>query len=233
MATVLRGTDMDQLAELVWLLAQFQGKPNARAAILQAVAALLDAEFVASFVWDKSEGRSIDPLAFNMESQLIEAYQKHFYQVDLVTPIMREVRAPARVDCHVPRSAMLKSEFYNDFLQPADMEHGLNVFFFDGDRDIGDLRVWRSKGSKPFSEREERLLSTLQPYVQKAFSPAPTLSQRLSLREAEVAELVAQGASDKEVARRLDIAFSTVRTHLKNAMAKLECQNRTQLARCL
>ncbi|MBA6136047.1 MULTISPECIES: helix-turn-helix transcriptional regulator [Pseudomonas] len=233
MATVLRGTDMDQLAELVWLLAQSQGKPNARAAILQAVAAFLDAEFVASFVWEERAGRSIDPQAFNMESQLIEAYQKHFYQVGLIAPVMREVRAPARVDCHVPRSAMLKSEFYNDFLQPADMEHGLNVFFFDGDRDIGDLRVWRSKGSKPFSQREERLLSTLQPYFQKAFSSAPTPSQRLSLREAEVAELVAQGASDKEVARRLDIAFSTVRTHLKNAMAKLECQNRTQLARCL
>lgn len=233
MATVLRGTEMDQFAELVWLLAQTQGQPNARAAILQAVAAFLDAEFVASFVWDKSEGRSIDPLAFNIESQHIEAYQKHFYQVDLVTPVMREVRAPARVDCHVPRSAMLKSEFYNDFLQPADMEHGLNVFFFDADRDIGDLRVWRSKGRKPFSQREERLLSTLQPYFQKAFSPAPAPSQRLSLREAEVAELVAQGASDKEVARRLDIAFTTVRTHLKNAMAKLECQNRTQLARCL
>jgi len=53
----------------------------------------------------------------------------------------------------------------------------------------------------------------------------------LTLRELEVAGMVAGGASDKEVARELGIGFTTVRTHLKNVMAKLDCRNRTELAR--
>ncbi|MGX1021972.1 DNA-binding CsgD family transcriptional regulator [Pseudomonas sp. Y3 TE3536] len=233
MATLLRGINVDRVAELVWLLAESQGRPDIRARSLQAVAALLEAEHVASFVWDQHEHRSTQPVAFNIDGHHLQAYEQHFHRVDVVTPVMRKVRQAARVDCHVPRATLVASEFYNDFLRPADMEHGLNVFFFDGNQDVADLRIWRGRGRVPFSEREEQLLLTLEPYFLKAFCTVPKQRQALSLREAEVVRLVAGGASDKEVARALGISFTTVRTHLKNAMAKLDCRNRTQLARCV
>lgn len=233
MTTVLRGTEIDQVAEIIWLLAEFRGSADARAATLPAVASLLDAERIASFVWSDRDQCSLDPCAFNIERHRIEAYQKHFYQIDLVTPVMREIARPACVDWHVPHAELHHSEFYCDFLQPAGMEHGLNVFLFDGARDVGDLRIWRSKERGPFGEREVQLLLTLQPYLLKALSSVVSERQRLSSREAEVAEMVAGGASDKEVARSLGIGFTTVRTHLNSAMAKLGCHNRTQLARCL
>jgi DNA-binding NarL/FixJ family response regulator len=55
----------------------------------------------------------------------------------------------------------------------------------------------------------------------------------LSPREVEVAKLAAQGLADKEIARRLDVAFATVRTHLDNAFSKLGVRNRTQLVSLL
>lgn len=50
----------------------------------------------------------------------------------------------------------------------------------------------------------------------------------LSDREREVLELVARGASNKEIAANLAIGIRTVETHVSNAMAKLGAQSRTE-----
>lgn len=41
--------------------------------------------------------------------------------------------------------------------------------------------------------------------------------------------MVREGASNKLIARRLDISLSTVKTHLRNIFAKTEVVNRTEL----
>ena len=50
----------------------------------------------------------------------------------------------------------------------------------------------------------------------------------LSRREGEVLQLVAKGASNKEIARDLFISENTVKTHLRNILDKLHLANRSQ-----
>jgi DNA-binding NarL/FixJ family response regulator len=52
----------------------------------------------------------------------------------------------------------------------------------------------------------------------------------LSPREDEVLRLVAQGATNKEIADSLFISENTVKTHLRNIMDKLHLANRSQAA---
>src|SRR5258705_533107 len=52
-----------------------------------------------------------------------------------------------------------------------------------------------------------------------------TLLEALSGREREVARLVSCGLTDKEVARRLGISLTTVRTHIGHAFRKLDVDN--------
>jgi len=52
----------------------------------------------------------------------------------------------------------------------------------------------------------------------------------LSEREMEIARLVAQGASNKEIAEALFISESTTKVHVKHILNKLELKNRQQLA---
>ncbi|MEU0568514.1 response regulator transcription factor [Nonomuraea sp. NPDC005983] len=54
--------------------------------------------------------------------------------------------------------------------------------------------------------------------------------ERLSSREAEVARLVAAGASNREIATRLFITEGTVKNHVSSALRKLGLRDRTQLA---
>lgn len=53
---------------------------------------------------------------------------------------------------------------------------------------------------------------------------------KLSQREREIVELVAQGLSNKAISSRLDLSENTVRNHLSNIMEKLGMQNRVQVA---
>jgi len=50
----------------------------------------------------------------------------------------------------------------------------------------------------------------------------------ISARELEVLEQIAGGASNKLIARRLDISPNTVKTHVARLLVKLEAGNRTE-----
>lgn len=52
----------------------------------------------------------------------------------------------------------------------------------------------------------------------------------LTEREAEVLNLVAQGASNPQIAQDLCISINTVKTHIRNILFKLGLENRTQVA---
>jgi NarL family two-component system response regulator LiaR len=58
----------------------------------------------------------------------------------------------------------------------------------------------------------------------------PPTPNPLTEREAEVLRLVAQGLSNQDIARRLNISDPTVRTHVSNIMSKLHLATRIQAA---
>ena len=61
-------------------------------------------------------------------------------------------------------------------------------------------------------------------------APAGVGAAALTEREVDVLRLVAQGASNAQVAEKLYITTNTVKAHLKNILEKLQLQNRTQAA---
>ncbi|MGF7237944.1 MAG: helix-turn-helix domain-containing protein [Frankia sp.] len=56
-------------------------------------------------------------------------------------------------------------------------------------------------------------------------------SSRLTNQELAVAKLVANGLTNRKVARELVVSEKTVEYHLRNVFAKLDLTSRTQLAR--
>jgi response regulator RpfG family c-di-GMP phosphodiesterase/DNA-binding CsgD family transcriptional regulator len=60
----------------------------------------------------------------------------------------------------------------------------------------------------------------------RAALSAASPAARLSARETDVLRSISRGASNKEVARELDLSPSTVRTHVESVFRKLECSTR-------
>ena len=73
------------------------------------------------------------------------------------------------------------------------------------------------------------LVSFLTNAPESVREPAP-VTERLSEREQEVLELVALGNTNRQIAEKLVVAESTVRSHLHNILDKLQLTNRVQAA---
>jgi DNA-binding CsgD family transcriptional regulator len=60
-----------------------------------------------------------------------------------------------------------------------------------------------------------------------------TAAPRLTARQREIAELASRGLTNIEISQLLDVSENTVKKHLKDVFARLDVENRTQLAHLL
>jgi two-component system, NarL family, nitrate/nitrite response regulator NarL len=99
-----------------------------------------------------------------------------------------------------------------------------------------------AKGFVPKTLSGDKLISALQKMAAgEVYAPGDLKSSAtegmaiigaevLTPRELEVAAMLVKGASNKEIARALDLQEVTVKLHVRNLCRKLETKNRTQIA---
>jgi two-component system, NarL family, nitrate/nitrite response regulator NarL len=61
-------------------------------------------------------------------------------------------------------------------------------------------------------------------------NPPDLMGCKLSTRETQILNCLRQGAPNKAIARRLDVAEATVKVHIKAILRKIGVANRTQAA---
>jgi DNA-binding NarL/FixJ family response regulator len=109
---------------------------------------------------------------------------------------------------------------------------GLSIVFVSGtrrephDRVAGLLLGADDYLTKPFAPDE--LLARVRRFMRSAAPLAFAVASRLTRREREVLELLAQGLGQKDIASRLCISPKTVGTHLEHIFAKLGVRNKAQ-----
>jgi DNA-binding CsgD family transcriptional regulator len=94
------------------------------------------------------------------------------------------------------------------------------------------LAVFEEVGAVPWAERARRGLAALQGGPPEAPTTGPETAARegaLTSTEARIAELVRQGASNREIASRLYVSVKTVEATLTRIYRKLGVRSRTQL----
>ncbi len=101
----------------------------------------------------------------------------------------------------------------------------------------GDLlaqSIHRSMRGEPVisAELTGKLVTAFQTSASPApvAAPAPDPRSQLSARELQVLEQIARGASNKEIARTLAIAETTVKIHVQHILRKLDLTSRVQAA---
>ncbi len=99
-------------------------------------------------------------------------------------------------------------------------EHFLEQF---RDRTVGELLDALKRMPRTARAASKR-------HLQPVPGSARELRSLLSDREFQVVRLVAEGLSNKEISRRLELSDKTVKNHISHILAKLNLSARTQVA---
>jgi len=154
--------------------------------------------------------------------------------LDIGMPDLNGVEAAKRIRKAAPNTEILiLSMHYSDQLIREIVEAGVRGYIVktDSDRDL-IIAVETLAVHKPFftPHATEVILGSFN--TGGPVKEVPELvSQRLTSREREIVQLLAEGKSSKEVALSLGISVKTAETHRANVMRKLELHSVSELVR--
>jgi DNA-binding CsgD family transcriptional regulator len=136
---------------------------------------------------------------------------------------------PLKLSDFYTRRELGRNPFCQEVLRPLGWEHQLKMWLPAASGTVRGFFCIRATGTHDFNERDRAILSVLRPHLaairerwERRHRP-----KRLTAREAEVLQLVAEGLTTAEVAASLTISYTTARTHLENVFAKLGVHTRT------
>lgn len=165
----------------------------------------------------------------NISNSTHQQYLEHFQPLDPLSP-SRFGQQVVTVATMTPGICARHRHYYHEFMLPNHVCDMIEIFIRRGHRIIAGISLMRDI---PFSSEERLRAQAVQPLLGLAIHDSlqedNNLTSILTAKEREIVGMVCEGASNKLIARQLNISLSTVKTHLRNIFAKTEVINRTEL----
>ncbi|EAW1381594.1 LuxR family transcriptional regulator [Salmonella enterica subsp. enterica] len=165
----------------------------------------------------------------NISNSTHQQYLEHFQPLDPLSP-SRFGQQVVTVATMTPGICARHRHYYHEFMLPNHVCDMIEIFIRRGHRIIAGISLMRDI---PFSSEERLRAQAVQPLLGLAIHDSlqedNNLASILTTKEREIVGMVCEGASNKLIARQLNISLSTVKTHLRNIFAKTEVINRTEL----
>jgi two-component system, NarL family, response regulator LiaR len=149
--------------------------------------------------------------------------------MDLLMPQMNGIEATIAIKAAHPETQVLVLTTFLDDARVAEAIQAGAVGFLLKEVDAEELiRAVRgaARGEPQLHPDAARMLMGLATRPKAAPEPPPLLTER----ERDVIALLAEGQSNKQIARTLSISETTVKGHVANILGKLELADRTQAA---
>ncbi|GAB4155261.1 MAG: response regulator transcription factor [Cyanobacteria bacterium J069] len=194
--------------------------------IRQGMKALLELESDLQIVGEAENGQ--------VAVQQVEKLHPDLVLMDIRMPVMDGVAATGAIARQFPHTKILILTTFDDQeYVTAALQNGATGYLLK-DTPSEDLAQAIRAAHKGYTQISPGILPKLLTQV-AAPSAAVSLAPpdgfaSLTPREREVLRLVAQGASNREIARALYISEGTVKNHITNILNRLELRDRTQAA---
>ncbi|WP_041619291.1 helix-turn-helix domain-containing protein [Stanieria cyanosphaera] len=163
-----------------------------------------------------------------------DRYQAVGRSVDLLSQKMIEQQIPIHNLSVQSLKDWHNSKLYQEVFRIFEIEHGMVAPLIGVGRLIGGIYFMRGKNLPAFNDYDLIRLSSLCQHLSVRLATfrlviAPSLINCLTLRELDVAELVAQGCSNREIALKLNISRDAVKQILKRMFQKLNVSARAEM----
>lgn len=152
--------------------------------------------------------------------------------IDVSMPDLNGLEATRQVRKLCPKTEVLVITHHDsDEMAGEVLDAGARGYVLksDSDRDLVHALEALSRHKPFFTSRVTEIL--LANRGSRETDPADSIRNRLTMREREVLQLLAEGKTAKEVASRLGIATKTSDTHRTNIMRKLDVHSVAELVR--
>ncbi|KWE14774.1 helix-turn-helix transcriptional regulator [Burkholderia cepacia] len=229
--------------------------PRALRACVDAFDAFASPSAIVFYRLDQS-GEPADFELFGMPESMHRTYVARYRMLDPLHPSRCAAgdRAVVTLASQLPDERRDASAYWTRFLRRHDVADVVEIWLRDAGRTVGAFSLLRfgagdARGSAAgnatagrFAPGEIDALARLQPVAEAALSPLLRArrgihrigcEERLTYREEQIARLVRDGRSNKEIARDLALGQPTVKTHLMRMYRKLGVSNRTELVGAL
>jgi len=168
--------------------------------------------------------------------QLVEAHKPDVAILDLSMPELNGLDATRRILAAHPQTCVLiLTAHESEQLVREVLNAGARGYVLKSDAGRTLVRAVEAllEGQTFFTSKVARLV--LEGYLRggtaAGTSETPEAGQLLSGREREIVQLLAEGASNKEVARALGISVKTAETHRSNIMRKMQFASLSDLVK--
>jgi len=155
--------------------------------------------------------------------------------LDMRMPGMDGITALPQLKARCPRSSVIMVTLYDDpdYLLAAVSAGAAGYVLKDASREelVRAVRITAEGGAIIAPSMLPQLLHTVG-RMMGSLKASPTCSpiDVLSGREMEVLRHIAEGCTNQEIAERLILSPTTIKTHVQNILQKLEVSDRTQAA---
>ncbi|HEY9641507.1 MAG TPA: response regulator transcription factor [Coleofasciculaceae cyanobacterium] len=190
----------------------------------QGLKALLQLEPDLQIVGDAENGQ--------VAIQQVSALQPDVVLMDVRMPVMDGVAATKAIAQQFPSTKVLVlTTFDEDEYVTAALQQGA-VGYLLKDTPSEELAQAIRTVHKGYTQFAPGILKKLMAKTTEPSAPPdlPLGFAELTPRELEVLRLIAQGASNREIAKTLYISEGTVKNHVTNLLGRLELRDRTQAA---
>jgi DNA-binding NarL/FixJ family response regulator len=168
---------------------------------------------------------------------LAEQHKPDIVVMDVSMPDLNGLEAARRIHKVLPKTGIIMLTLhFSDQLVKDIVESGARAYVMksDADRDLVNAVEALSHNRTFFTARAADML--LNDFSERVSAPVPLTPQpptpsRLTSREREIVQLLAEGKSSKEVAVALGISVKTAETHRANIMRKLQLHSVSELVR--
>jgi DNA-binding NarL/FixJ family response regulator len=165
---------------------------------------------------------------------LATQHQPDIVIMDISMPGLNGLEATRKIRKALPKTQVLiLSLHYSDQLVRDVIDAGARGYLLKSDASRDILNAVEALAShRPFFTSGAAQI-VLDGFCKQGSAPEriPVKGQRLSSREREIVQLLAEGQSSKEVAVTLGISVKTAETHRSNIMRKLEIHSVSELVR--
>lgn len=239
--------DRSDLHRILDFLGDCEGLPDLaefRHGVTEAMARRLGhrhTTFFASAVFEDLRADQ-QPVARGKAAAMMPSYVEHYHRfepfVDMIRGVPPADLRPMSLD-RMARPLRYSHRHYVDDFLFANGIHSMLVIPLvpaDGDPHGSGAIGWLEEESGAFGPRDLAIANLLRQHLTGLFRHHATeaaewdLASGLSPRQRQIAELVAEGKTNQEIARALCIGVDTVKKHLTRALKVTGCTNRTQLA---